>query len=524
MRDTFIPSAICALLCAGLTACASSASESSIWDVRAARFIDEPQLVAELAAARYRLLGEVHDNPAHHAIRARLITQIAATGARPAVVFEQFDLDQDEALVAAQAAGGDAEQLAEAAHLDARGWAWPLHKPLLDAALAARLPVRAGNLPRARLRGDAPAALGGSAAMRLRAARWGEPQAAQLRADILDSHCGALPEAAVPRLVLAQRMRDAAMAQALIDAATADGAILVAGNGHVRADLAVPLYLHAAGLPDAQARSLGVGFIEVDGEERRADDFPQRVAADHPGFDYLWLTPPVAREDPCRGAPLRTAPAAPSRVRPQSGLIGLQHVLAHAHEIEGLGVEQPVVDQPVDQRVQAERERARGHVVADQAAAHRAPQLALDLGQAFVAPAQVAVAHGEQFVDVFDLVRGDLEDAARCRVRGSDAQRVHEAIADGGHRVVAIGGHAAHRHRLLQRHDGALHHRVEEIGLVLEVPVDCAACELGGLRNILQRGAGYTMLLEEQLGRVENAVASRLGFFLRAANHDFWRS
>jgi len=295
--------AIGALLCAGLAACASPATPSSIWDVRAARFIDEPQLVAELAAARYRLLGEIHDDPAHHAIRARLITAIAAAGARPAVVFEQFDLDHDAALVAAQAAGADAEQLAAAAHLDTRGWAWPLHKPVIDAALAAHLPLRAGNLPRGQLRSVDASALDAERATpwsaRLQAARWSDAQSARLRADIVESHCGKLPEAAVPRLVLAQRVRDAAMAQALADAATVDGAILVAGNGHVRNDLAVPVYLHAAGTPDAQARSLSVGFIEVSREEASAGDFAQRVAREHPGFDYLWLTPPIARGDPC---------------------------------------------------------------------------------------------------------------------------------------------------------------------------------------------------------------------------------
>src|SRR5687767_11085110 len=79
-------------LCAALAACSSPApidaqsGQPRIWDVRAERFVSERQLVADIAAARYRLLGEVHDNPAHHDIRARLIVAIADTGARPAVV------------------------------------------------------------------------------------------------------------------------------------------------------------------------------------------------------------------------------------------------------------------------------------------------------------------------------------------------------------------------------------------------------------------------------------------------------
>jgi uncharacterized iron-regulated protein len=289
---------------------AESKAASRIWDVRAGRFVSEARLVADLATARYRLLGEVHDNPAHHAIRARLIREIAARGAHPAVVFEQFDIDHDDALMAAQAAGGDAERLADAGRLDRKGWRWPLHKPVIEAALAMRLPVRAGNLSRAELRADGPAAVGSGNAIghaRLVAAHWTGAQARDLRAEIVESHCGMLPEAVVPRLVLAQRERDAAMAQALVDDATIDGAILIAGNGHVRADRGVPVYLHAPGLPDADARSVGVGLVEVGPSDERAGDFPRRIVAGYPGFDYLWFTRRIARDDPCADITRRRA-------------------------------------------------------------------------------------------------------------------------------------------------------------------------------------------------------------------------
>src|SRR5205085_7453406 len=94
-----------------------------IWDVAARQYVDEDALVARLAQSRFRLLGEVHDNPEHHRIRAALIRRIAATGAKPAVVFEQFDLDHDPALLGVEATGGagtrlDAEGLASAGGLD----------------------------------------------------------------------------------------------------------------------------------------------------------------------------------------------------------------------------------------------------------------------------------------------------------------------------------------------------------------------------------------------------------------------
>jgi uncharacterized iron-regulated protein len=273
-----------------------------IWDVRSEAFVTEPQLVHALAGARYRLLGEVHDNPQHHVIRARLIAAIAATGVRPAVVFEQFDLDQDAALLAAQKSGTDSDRLADEGHLDRKGWIWPLHKPLIDVALKLGLPVRAGNVPRAMFPAGPSAADEDRSALwypRFHAARWSEAQAGALHADIVEAHCGKLPETIVPRIVLAQRVRDAAMAQALVDDATSGGAILIAGNGHVRADLGVPVYLHAPGLPDSSAGSVSLGMIEVNADDERVSDFPRQIVAANPGFDYIWFTSPAPREDPC---------------------------------------------------------------------------------------------------------------------------------------------------------------------------------------------------------------------------------
>ena len=298
-------------LCTALAACSALGpiggvtADPRIWDVRAARWASEPELVGALANVRYRLLGELHDNPEHHAIRARLIRELAARGPHPAIVMEQFDLDRDEALRAAQASSVDAEKLADAGRLDRVGWLWPMHKPILEAAIAEHLPVRAANLPRSFFRRDVHARSENDTSAtwypRLHAARWTESQAAELHDDILASHCGKVPESAVPAIVLAQRVRDAAMAQALVDAATASGAVLIAGDGHVRADLGVPVYLHTQGMADADARSLSVGFVEVSAEEEKAGDFPRAVVADHPGFDYIVFTPPAAREDPCAG-------------------------------------------------------------------------------------------------------------------------------------------------------------------------------------------------------------------------------
>jgi uncharacterized iron-regulated protein len=287
-----------ALLAVALPSAAQRSQPAQILDVRDARFVTEQALVARLVHARYRLLGEIHDDPAHHAIRGRLLQEIAGAGVRPTVVMEQFDLDHDDTLRAAQQSGATAEQVADAGALDRKGWQWPLHEPVIAAALAAKLQIRAGNLPRSALF-EPEATLAGNASLRARfdSARWTKAQARKLRHDIVIDHCGQLPAAIVPRLVLAQRVRDAAMAQALVDDATGDGAILIAGNGHVRRDLGVPVYLNAD-VSDAAA-IVSVGFVEADPAKRMTPELAHALAQRYATFDFVWLTPPIARPDPC---------------------------------------------------------------------------------------------------------------------------------------------------------------------------------------------------------------------------------
>jgi uncharacterized iron-regulated protein len=263
--------------------------EGRLWDVRAERFIAEEELLARLRAARYRLLGEVHDNPAHHTLRAGLLAKLAPAE----VYFEQFDRERDGALREAQRDGADAEALAKAGRLD-KAWRWPLHRPLVEAALAARLPVRAANLSNADTRRIARAGVLGAddaSLMEILArADWSEARDRSMSTAIIDGHCGALPGRAVPAMALAQRARDAAIAQAV--SGSGGAAVLIAGNGHVRRDLGVPAYLPR----DAAAFSLGL--IETRPDEADPRDYG-RGADGGPAYDAIWFTAPHPRPDPC---------------------------------------------------------------------------------------------------------------------------------------------------------------------------------------------------------------------------------
>jgi len=237
-----------------------------------------------LRAASFVLLGEVHDNPSHHRLRAALLTELLADGGPTTVVFEQMGRAEDGAIAAAPR---DAEAIADAGGLDRKGWGWPLHKPLFDAAIAASARIAGGNLEAAQVRAIVRTGLPAVPAdLRplLEGPGWSARQQQALEREIDQGHCHALPVAQWPAMALAQRARDAALAQALLSAAAAGGrAVLIAGNGHVRRDLGVPHYLRAAGVPAAQI----VAFGHLEEDERNAP------------YDLVRVTGRTPRDDPC---------------------------------------------------------------------------------------------------------------------------------------------------------------------------------------------------------------------------------
>ena len=120
-----------------------------LWDATAQRYTSLAALVESLVRADLRLLGEVHDNPDHHAIQAQLLEALGATR-KPRVAFEQFDSEFDAALQAATAgADATARSVADAVHFDRKGWNWDFYAPLVAIALRHGMPLRAANLSRA---------------------------------------------------------------------------------------------------------------------------------------------------------------------------------------------------------------------------------------------------------------------------------------------------------------------------------------------------------------------------------------
>jgi uncharacterized iron-regulated protein len=115
----------------------------------------------------------------------------------------------------------------------------------------------------------------------------------QLDRDLIDGHCGQLPERYLPSMRLVQRATDVSMADALLRHRPA---LLVAGNGHVRRDYGVPQVLRSLA-PDLKIVS--IGFYE-NGADRQ--ELVKSLAG---RYDYVWLTEQAERSDPCEGFQLK---------------------------------------------------------------------------------------------------------------------------------------------------------------------------------------------------------------------------
>jgi len=204
--------------------------------------------------AQIVLLGEQHDNPAHHARQSEWV----ATLAPRALVFEMLTTAQ-----AVRAAGPWRDQAALDGLVGWSGSGWPafdMYFPIFAAAPDAV--IYGAAVPRAQLRAQMSRPL----AAHPLAPRFGldlpADETEQAAREVLQAraHCDALPEKLLPAMVDAQRLRDMTLADVALRAVSATGGpvVVITGNGHARTDWGVPALLsHAA--PEVTVFALGQG-------------------------------------------------------------------------------------------------------------------------------------------------------------------------------------------------------------------------------------------------------------------------
>ncbi|WPZ35161.1 ChaN family lipoprotein [Thalassobaculum sp. OXR-137] len=265
---------------------APSAGAEGAWQRGDGTAVSRAAVDAALRDADFVLLGETHDNPYHHAAQAALLRAMVEAGRRPAVVWEMVRRSRQPALDAwaTGPAARDPDGFASAADWAAEGWPdFALYRPIVQVAIDAGLAMVAGGLDAEPTRAVAGAGL--AALDRDRRTAWGlaEPVSAAAREAHLDSvfdgHCRLVPREHLGRMVDVQVARDASMAAALVG--HAGGAVLIAGRGHARADIGVPVFLRRLA-PEARIVTVGLSEGEAAGT-----------------FDYLHAFPAPERADPC---------------------------------------------------------------------------------------------------------------------------------------------------------------------------------------------------------------------------------
>lgn len=230
-------------------------------------------LLGEVLPAPVLLIGEQHDAPEHQALQRDVVQALARRGELGALVMEMAEQGRSTQGLPSDA---DEPRVREALGWGERsGWPWPVYGPVVMAAVRAGVPVIGGNLPRAQMRnamGDAQLdALVSAGALQ------------RQRDGIRDSHCGLLPESQIAPMTRIQLARDQAMAQTAVQAAIPGKTVLlVAGNGHVRRDLGVPLHL-----PADLAHQV---VMAQAGTSNEASPLPA---------DAVWHTPALPPKDHC---------------------------------------------------------------------------------------------------------------------------------------------------------------------------------------------------------------------------------
>lgn len=235
-----------------------------------------------VAAQDVVVLGEVHDNPAHHALQAARVAELEPS----AIVFEM--LTPAQAGKALPDLRGDPAALAKALEWSNSGWPdFAMYYPIFAAAPKAA--IYGAQVPREEARavfeGGLAASFGKDAAVYGLDRALPEQEQAAREALQMSAHCDALPPDILPGMVKIQRLRDAALARAVLNALDETGGpvAVITGNGHARRDWGMPAVL-------AFAR----GGLEIVVLGQTEDDGPLEGE-----FDEVISAPAVDRPDPC---------------------------------------------------------------------------------------------------------------------------------------------------------------------------------------------------------------------------------
>lgn len=260
-----------------LAACAQhpappSLNSSSIKDLHTGETLTPEQLLARLAKQPRVIIGEKHDNPAHHQIEAWLVESLPTQRPQGSVLMEMLTPSQQPAVESTKrlmqtqpelSATKVAEQLKWQ-----KSWDWSMYGQVVMPAIQAPYPLLAANLDRSEimafyLKPTFP--VGANSA---------DPQVREAIADTIKvSHQQNIEPEQLHAMLAIQQQRDRRMAERLLAAPTP--ALLIVGGYHAKRNVGVPVHIHDL-QPEAQVTVLMLA--------------EQGAEVDKGQADYLWIT------------------------------------------------------------------------------------------------------------------------------------------------------------------------------------------------------------------------------------------
>ena len=251
----------------------------------------------ELDSVDILLIGESHDNPAHHQIQLDAIKYLHQQNQLGNVILEHLDVEQAKKFNNSGEQEFDA--LKDLLLWNDSGWpAFEIFYPIFSYLKRHDIPAIAGHVSRRHLmafhHNEAPELIEPS---NRKLIKLDSPLPAQAEAELLnrikDAHCGALTLDHAKIMLPMQRYRDAYLAaQWLENMALSPGktTVYLLGNEHARLDYGVPYYLTAA---KPELNIVSWQLIE---------DQYARSGAEDEHFKHTIITSSHHREDPCESA------------------------------------------------------------------------------------------------------------------------------------------------------------------------------------------------------------------------------
>lgn len=274
-----------------------------IWSSSEQKFISRKSLEKQIAKARFVLLGETHTNRDHHRLQAHFLDVFAQAATKPPRLVVEMVPEGliDKLDTYRQQHRDDTKNLGTVLQWKKRGWGdWTAYQPIFDVAYKHRLEIFAGNLDTGLVRKLARKGVSVLSSTRVKELALDVPYTAAQKTIMTDllftSHCELMPKEHLAPMLKVQAARDGKMASAMLTGKGRQKAALIAGNGHIRKDLAVPRLLRMKAAGDI---AISLAFSEVKPGNNLPQQYEIKGADNKVIFDYLYFTPVGDIKDHC---------------------------------------------------------------------------------------------------------------------------------------------------------------------------------------------------------------------------------